>query len=233
MTCVFRPTLLAASAATALFLLLPWAAEARPGGAGGFGGARGVGGAGSGAGARPGTGFGAAGAGVTPRAGVGAGGIGTPASGAGALPGAGWGAAGAGVRPAAGAYGAGVWHGGWATGGYWATRPWPYGWYGTAPLAWGVAGMASAAAITNSVNAAAAQQSTVIVVPQTGFQLNYASVKAIEPDSVSFTWTNGALSQAASGNCRQGSLNGAPATAANANLLNAACVVAYGNGQTI
>ena len=78
------------------------------------------------------------------------------------------------MRPAAGAYGAGVWHGGWATGGYWATRPWPYGWYGTAPLAWGVAGMASAAAITNSVNDAAAQQTTVIVVPQTGFQLNYA-----------------------------------------------------------
>ena len=198
MTCALRPSLLAASAATALFLIVPCAAEARPGGAGGFG---------------------AAGAGVTPRPGVGAGGIGGPA--------------GVGVRPAAGAYGAGVWHGGWATGGYWATRPWPYGWYGTAPLAWGVAGMASAAAITNSVNDAAAQQSTVIVVPQTGFQLNYASVKAIDPDSVSFTWTNGALSQAASGNCRQGSLNGAPATAANANLLNAACVVAYGNGQTI
>lgn len=216
MTCVFRPTLLAASAATALFLIVSWAAEARPGF--GAGGAGGVGGARSGAGARPGAGLGAPGAGVTPRPGVGAGGIGGPA----------------GVgRPAAGAYGAGVWHGGWATGGYWATRPWPYGWYGTAPLAWGVAGMASAAAITNSVNAAAAQQSTVIVVPQTGFQLNYASVKAIDPDSVSFTWTNGALSQAASGNCRQGSLNGAPATAANANLLNAACVVAYGNGQTI
>ena len=219
MTCALRPSLLAASAATALFLIVPCAAEARPGGAGGSGGAGGFGRAGSGAGARPGAGFGAAGAGVTPRPGVGAGGIGGPA--------------GAGVRPAAGAYGAGVWHGGWATGGYWATRPWPYGWYGTAPLAWGVAGMACAAAITNSVNAAAAQQSTVIVVPQTGFQLNYASVKAIDPDSVSFTWTNGALSQAASGNCRQGSLNGAPATAANANLLNAACVVAYGNGQTI
>jgi len=216
MTCVFRPTLLATSAATSLVLLLPWAAQARPGFGGG--GAGGFGRAGSGAGALPGAGLGAAGAGVTPRAGVGAGGIGGPA-----VVG----------RPAAGAYGAGVWHGGWATGGYWATRPWPYGWYGTAPLAWGVAGMASAAAITNSVNDAAAQQSTVIVVPQTGFQLNYASVKAIDPDSVSFTWTNGALSQAASGNCRQGSLNGAPATAANANLLNAACVVAYGNGQTI
>jgi hypothetical protein len=92
--------------------------------------------------------------------------------------------------------------------------------------------MATAAAITSSVNAAAAQQSTVIVVPQTGYQLNYASVKAIEPDAVSFTWTTGAASQAASGNCRQGTLNGAPATAANAHLLNAACVVAYGDGRS-
>ena len=145
MTCALRPTLLAATAATALVLLLPWAAEARPGfgagGAGGVGRAGGFGRAGSGAGALPGAGLGAAGAGVTPRAGVGAGGIGTPASGAGALPGAGWGTAGVG-RPAAGAYGAGVWHGGWATGGYWATRPWPYGWYGTAPLAWELPGLA-------------------------------------------------------------------------------------------
>ena len=38
MTCALRPSLLAASAATALFLLLPWATEARPGfGAGGAG----------------------------------------------------------------------------------------------------------------------------------------------------------------------------------------------------
>jgi len=93
--------------------------------------------------------------------------------------------------------------------------------------------MASAAAITESVNAAASQQTTVIVVPETNFQLNYASVKAFDPDSVSFTWSNGSISQAASGNCRLGSLNGAPASAANASLLNAACVVAYGNGQTI
>jgi uncharacterized membrane protein len=92
--------------------------------------------------------------------------------------------------------------------------------------------MASAAAITSSVNAAAAQQSTVVVVPQTGFQLNYASVQAIEPDAVGFSWTSGTASQSAYGNCRQGTLNGVPATAANAHLLNAACVVAYGAGSS-
>ena len=153
------------------------------------------------------------------------GGLGGPASGAGVRPGVGVG------RPGPGVYGGGTWHASWAYGGYWAARPWPYGWYGTAPVAWGVAGMATAAAITSAVNASAAQESTVIVVPQTGYQLNYASVKAIQPDSVAFTWVNGMVNQSASGNCRQGTLNGVPATAVNAHLLNAACVVAYGNGR--
>ncbi|MEB3265916.1 MAG: hypothetical protein VKN13_04805 [Cyanobacteriota bacterium] len=161
---------------------------------------------------------------MAPRPGVGAGGFGGPASGAGVRPGAGWGAPGPGV------YGGGAWHASWAYGGYWGARPWAYGWYGTAPLAWGVAGMATAAAITSSVNNAANQQATVIVVPQTTYQLNYASVKAVAPDSVTFTWSSGSTSQSAFGNCRQGTLNGAPATDANAHLLNAACVVAYGKG---
>jgi hypothetical protein len=91
--------------------------------------------------------------------------------------------------------------------------------------------MASAAAITSAVDAAAAQQSTVVVVPQTGVQLNYASVKAIEPDGVAFSWSSGTTSQSAFGNCRQGTLNGVAATAANAHVLNAACVVAYGAGS--
>jgi hypothetical protein len=210
-----RPLLLPACA-LALLLVPGAAALARPG----FGG--GVGGPASGAGVRPGAGWGAPGAGLSPRPGVGAGGVGGPASGAGVRPGVGVG------RPGPGVYGGGAWHASWAYGGYWGARPWPYGWYGAAPVAWGVAGMATAAAITSSVDAAAAQESTVIVVPQTGYQLNYASVSAIQPDSVSFTWSGGGMNQSASGNCRQGTLNGVPATAANAHLLNAACVVAYG-----
>lgn len=204
-----RVAVLSACAVALLLCSGPSSTWARPGFGGGFGGAR------SGAGARPGAGLGAPGAG--------AGGVGGPASGAGARPGAGWGAAGAGV------YGGGVWHAGWANGGYWAARPWPCGWYGAAP--WGVAGLATAAAITSSVNAAAAQQSTVIVVPQTSYQLNYASVVAMEPDSVRFSWSGAGGTQQASGSCRQGTLNNVPATAANAQLLNAACVVAYGSGQ--
>ena len=197
--------------------LLAGTAEARPNPGG-------LGGPASGAGVRPGAGWG--------RPGVGPGGVGGPASGAGVLPGAGWGTAGPGLtRAPAAAYGAAVVHPGWAAGGYWAARPWPYGWYGTAPLAWGVAGMATAATITTAVNSAAAQQSPVIVVPGTSFVLNYASVTAQPPSGVTFNYQGGGLSGSARGDCRKGLVNGQPTTSAEAaQLLNAACQVAYGAG---
>ena len=55
---------------------------------------------------------------------------------------------------------------------------------------------------------------------------------ALEPDSVRFSWNGAAGTQQASGSCRQGTLNGVRATAANAKLLDAACVVAYGSGTS-
>lgn len=206
-------------------VLLPAASQARPVRGG-------VGGPASGAGVRPGAGFGAPGAGVTPRPGVGAGGLGGPASGAGVRPGAGWGAPGVGLtRAPAAAYGAAVYHPGWAGGGYWAARPWTTGWYGTRPLGWGVAGLATGAAITEAVNSAAAQQSTVFVVPQTSYQLNYASVLAAPPSAVRFSYGANGVLQTAQGDCQSGQLNGLPAGSVEAaQLLNAACVVAYGSG---
>ncbi len=193
----------------------------------------GVGGPASGAGVRPGAGWGAPGAGLTPRPGVGAGGVGGPASGAGVRPGAGWGAPGVGLtRAPAAAYGAAVYHPGWAGGGYWAARPWSAGWYGTRPVGWGVAGLATGAAIANSVNSAAAQQSTVFVVPQTSYQLNYATVVAAPPSGVSFVYGANGVTLTAQGDCQSGLLNGQPASGFEAaQLLNAACVVAYGSGQ--
>lgn len=205
--------------------LLTAAAQARPA-RGGFGGPA------SGAGVRPGAGFGAPGAGLTPRPGVGAGGVGGPASGAGVRPGAGWGAPGVGLtRAPAAAYGAAAYHPGWAAGGYWAARPWTTGWYGARPLGWGVAGLATGAAIAGAVNSAADQQSTVFVVPQTSYQLNYATVLAAPPSGVSFSYGANGLLQTAQGDCQSGQLNGLPASSvAAAQLLNAACVVAYGSG---
>jgi hypothetical protein len=45
-------------------------------------------------------------------------------------------------------------------------------------------------------------------------QFNYASVKALEHDWVTFTWINSGNSQTLKGTCRQGALNGAKAIAA-------------------
>lgn len=86
------------------------------------------------------------------------------------------------ARPRAGG-GAGVtrapgvsaWNPGWARRGYWPSRTWATGWFRpypaawpwwrTSSVAWGVTGLATAAA--------ADQPSTVIVVPQTSVQLDY------------------------------------------------------------
>ncbi len=219
-------TALVAFAALLPLVITP-GAEARPGRGGG-----GLGGPASGAGVRPGAGWGAPGAGVSPAPGLGGGGLGGPASGAGVRPGAGWGAPGVGLTRAPGAaYGGAVYHPGWVGGGYWAARPWPYGWYGAQPLAWwGAAAVASTATVSAAVNAAAAQQTVWIVVPQTGLQLNYASVRAEGNSGVQFTYLVDGVSVSASGDCRSGQFNGAPAQGQAAQLLNAACQVAYSSG---
>ena len=184
----------------------------------------GLGGPASGVGVRPGAGAG--------RAGVGYGGVGGPYSGAGVRPGVGWGAPGAGLtRAPAAAYGAAVYHPAWSNGGYWAARPWSYGWYGATPAVWAVtAGVASTAAITAAVNASAAASSTVIVVPGTAYQLNYATVVGLPNNRVRFSYLSGGLWLSATGDCQLGLVDGVAATGVSAQLLQAACTVAYGPG---
>jgi hypothetical protein len=98
-------------------------------------------------------------------------------------------------------------------------------------VAWGVTGLASAAAITSAVDAAADQQSTVIVVPQTSLQLDYGSIQAQPPNGVQFAYGAAGLPYAiATSDCKQGLLNGVPPTNADqAQLLNASCQIAYGS----
>mgnify|MGYP006274960459 CR=1 FL=1 len=196
------------------------AAWPRPLGGGGFGGPA------SGAGVRPGAGWGGAGG---------------PASGAGLRPGAGWGAPGAGLTRPAGPAGVSRWNPRWAGGAYWNARPWVWGWYRVNPavwswwpassMAWGLGSLAAAASVTALVNDAITAQSTVIVVPQTQLLLDFGSVQAVRPTGVRFAWSSaGAPFQQASADCQAGALNGAPpADAAMAQLLNAACHVAYGS----
>lgn len=133
-------------------------------------------------------------------------------------------------------------HAEWANGGYWHSRPWNAGWYHWSPAtwgwwgdnaaAWGLAGLATGVAITELVNNAASQSSSVILVPESDYQLNYGSVDAVGTQGASFSYvlSGGATLQGAA-NCRQGLLNGQPPqAAADAQLLNAVCQVAYGAG---
>lgn len=134
----------------------------------------------------------------------------------------------------------GDWNNRWANGGYWGSRPWGYGWYNWSPnswgwwggssLGWGISALAGAEMITDLLNAASAQQSTVIAVPDSDYQLNYASVDSLGASGADFSYAvAGSPPVKGAANCQEGLLDGqVPSTAAQAQLLNAACQVAYG-----
>ncbi|MFM7674897.1 MAG: hypothetical protein ACKO5F_04780 [Synechococcus sp.] len=132
------------------------------------------------------------------------------------------------------------WNNAWRNGGYWGSRPWNAGWYGgwggwgwwgANSAAWGLAGLATGAAITGLVNAAADNSSPVIVVPNTSYELNYGSVESVGTYGVSFNYNVNGAQLFGAANCQDGLLNGqVPGTADQAELLNAVCQVAYGGG---
>lgn len=121
-------------------------------------------------------------------------------------------------------WGAG-WYGGWATPGW--------GWWGANAALWGISTLASAAVINAAVDAAVSSNTTYIVVPQTTYQLLFGTVQPVGSQGVSF------LVQADDGStynltadCNAGTIDGvAPNSAAQAELLNAACQVAYGSAS--
>ncbi len=134
----------------------------------------------------------------------------------------------------------GGWNNAWSDGGYWGSRPWGYGWYnwspdswgwwGGASVGWGLAALAGADVITSLVNDAAAEQSPVIDVPNSNYQLNYGTVDSVGSGGADFSYAiadSPPIKGAA--NCQQGLIDGqVPSSAAQAQLLNAACQVAYG-----
>ncbi|MFM8525952.1 MAG: hypothetical protein ACKOCM_10085, partial [Cyanobacteriota bacterium] len=134
----------------------------------------------------------------------------------------------------------GGWNNNWADGGYWGSRPWGYGWYAWTPdswswwggnsLGWGLAALATGEVITDLVNQASAQQSPVINVPDSPYQLNYGSVDAVGNSGADFSYgVSGSPPVKGAVNCQAGLLDGqVPSSAAQAQLLNAACQVAYG-----
>ncbi|MFM7269871.1 MAG: hypothetical protein ACKOZT_15035 [Cyanobium sp.] len=133
-------------------------------------------------------------------------------------------------RSPAAAYGYAEIHPAWLQGGFWRGRPWPSGWYQTTPSAWATEGMASGHAITTAVNEALAAQSASIAIPNSGYQLNYASVEALPNSRILFFYGTGAATKRGVGECQIGLLNGKAAAGDEALVLNAACIVAYGRG---
>ena len=142
----------------------------------------------------------------------------------------------------------GGWNNDWDNGGYWGDRPWTYGWYNWSPNtwgwwsgnseAWGLAALATGALITDLVDQASEQQSSVIEVPDSNYQLNYGTVDAVGDSGANFSYSVANSPPIQGGaNCQAGLLDGqVPSTAAQAQLLNAACQVAYGpdpKGQSL
>ncbi len=130
---------------------------------------------------------------------------------------------------------------GWARPGWGVARPWttgwyggwgspPWGWWGARAAVWGIGSLATAAAINNAVNASIAAQTTYIVVPESDFQLLYGSVQPSGSSTIHFAVSANGSTYQLTADCNAGLLNGVdPASAAEAQLLNAACQVAFGN----
>jgi hypothetical protein len=113
--------------------------------------------------------------------------------------------------------------------GWYRVNPVAWNWWAPSSAAWGVTSLATAAVISAQVDQAVAAHATAIAVPSTAYQLDYGSLQAVAPYGASFTYLVGGAPLAAQVDCQQGWLNGTPpSTADQAQLLNAACVVAYG-----
>jgi hypothetical protein len=129
---------------------------------------------------------------------------------------------------------------GWARPGWAVARPWSYGWYGgwarpawgwwgARAAAWGITTLATASVINAAVNSAVQNQVSYIVVPETDLQLLYGTVQPSGSNGVSFLVTDNGNSFRLTADCQEGTLNGTvPSSAAEAELVNAACQVAYG-----
>ncbi|MFS6826443.1 hypothetical protein [Cyanobium sp. ATX-6F1] len=130
---------------------------------------------------------------------------------------------------------------GWARAGWGVARPWNHGWYGgwntptwgwwgARAAAWGVGTLATAAIINDAVNDAISSNQTTIVVPNTNYQLLFGSVQPSGTAGVTFAVSADGSTYELSADCNSGLINGQePQNAQEAELLNSACQVAFGN----
>ena len=130
---------------------------------------------------------------------------------------------------------------GWARPGWGALRPWDQGWYdrryftswswwGARSRAWRTTSLASRVSINKAVDNAINNYIPYIVVPKTNYKLLYGTELPSGGESVSFVVQANSTDYQLNANCKQGTLNGQePSNIEEAELLNAACQVAYGS----
>ncbi|AZB72764.1 hypothetical protein [Synechococcus elongatus] len=114
------------------------------------------------------------------------------------------------------------WYGGWS-------NP-PWGWWGANAALWGITSLTSAAIIGNSINNAISNDVTYVSVPNSAYNLYYGTVLPLDNSQVQFAFGYQGQTYQALADCQQGWLNGQPPnTPADAELMNAACQVAFSN----
>ena len=130
---------------------------------------------------------------------------------------------------------------GWARPGWGAHRPRDQGWYGrrdytawtwwgSRSRAWRTTSLTSRASINKAVDNAINSYIPYIVVPKTNYKLLYGTELPSGGESVSFVVQANSTDYQLNANCKQGTLNGQePINIEEAELLNAACQVAYGS----
>ncbi|MFM7264382.1 MAG: hypothetical protein ACKOZW_02070 [Cyanobium sp.] len=132
---------------------------------------------------------------------------------------------------------------GWARAGWGVARPWnwgwyggwsnpPWGWWGARAAAWGVGTLATAAIINAEVDDAVADNQTTIIVPNTEYRLLYGTVEPGSGTTITFVVQAAGADYQLSADCQRGLINNRePASAQEAELLNAACQVAFGTAS--
>lgn len=128
----------------------------------------------------------------------------------------------------------------WASPNWLAARPWPKGWYGTwgqppwgwwpeQSAAWGGRPLATGTLINRALSQALGWQQPTIAVPSTPWRLLYGTVEPVGSSGVRFVVNNGYGTYRVRANCQRGLLNDqVPTSFSQAQLLHAACQVAYG-----
>lgn len=117
----------------------------------------------------------------------------------------------------------------WPTGSYgnWNQPPWP--WWPDQSALWGVRSLAARSLINQALDRALGWNQPMFPVPSTPWRLVYGSLQPVGYGSVGFVVSNGGSYYRMTASCDSGLLNGqVPSTYAQAQLIHAACQVAYG-----